>query len=435
MRLARASAAAKKAWETRRRNMGESRLVGSHGDRWIQQPLQGRWTRLTEYSHIRRVENQTPEPNSASSRESQITQSQNKPLIHRASDSKLIPGLRLRKHTDDAHVWPTLDSLFEVLATYRHLPRRAPNAKNVSHKTVGHWFRVAGMNSKTPLEVSAELRPTWGPFLAIDGKMIKIREKTQDQKLKSKVHCLLIACDAHTQDIPATKLLRDEHSTLRLFVFIRKLQRELGLDPEMYLIDDNPSLMKAIKTHLGPTEAAKRTQIDVYHKMRTINKIFPKKKINKIQRELKRSIFQFLRADTLEESERIYDSIMSEKQKWSSEKSKKAIQSIESDHDLLLTHFRVDQRLGLAGENRSPRTTSQIEGLNSRIEPKLDKVRGFKSLESAESYCKLLVMKYRASPFESNGDKRSPLERAGVKKIDDWIWFSQKRRSTKEAKN
>jgi len=71
--------------------------------------------------------------------------------------------------------------------------------------------------------------------------------------------------------------------------------------------------------------------------------------------------------------------------------------------------------------------------VNSRIGPKRDKVRGFKTLESANNFCKLLIMHYRAGPFESTKDKKGPLERAN-RKVDDWIRFSQRRKSIRETK-
>ncbi len=301
----------------------------------------------------------------------------------------------------------------------RHLPRLGPNVKRPSPKTARQWVNAAGSNSKTAFEVSRELQPEWGPFFAIDGTPMRI---------KGEGHCFLIASDCATQDTPHAVLLPDEHDTRRIGVFLNELLA-LGIDPKMWLIDDNPSLKKAIIKH----QRFAKIQLDIFHKKRTIARLLPDKKINKQEEELKNRIFQFLAANSLEEAETFFKSILINRQLWPSRGSKRAILSIESDHDLLLTHFHVDKTLGLTGDKRSPRTTSEIEGVNSRIGPKRDKVRGFKTLESTKNFCNLLIMHYRAGPFESTNDKRGPLERAN-RKVYDWIRFSQKRKSIRETK-
>src|SRR5688572_22600589 len=64
--------------------------------------------------------------------------------------------------------------------------------RSVSRYTLNGWVSELAGQAKTPLEVSKELRPNWGGFLGIDGKVIFVRGAR---------HCLLVGVDHPTQDI------------------------------------------------------------------------------------------------------------------------------------------------------------------------------------------------------------------------------------------
>jgi len=80
------------------------------------------------------------------------------------------------------------------LASYRVVASMLEHrlGRSVSRVTLNNWVSELGGQAKTPLEVSIELRPTWGGFLGIDGKAIFI---------KGTRACLLIGVDHPTQDI------------------------------------------------------------------------------------------------------------------------------------------------------------------------------------------------------------------------------------------
>ena len=106
----------------------------------------------------------------------------------------------------------------------------------ISPATVYRFERAAGLNCKSPLEVSIELKPEWGGFLQIDGTQIKV---------KGAAMCLLLAADTNTQDILHALILPDEKDTQGIRKALTAL-RDTGYTPRMNLIDDAPSLKKAV---------------------------------------------------------------------------------------------------------------------------------------------------------------------------------------------
>jgi transposase-like protein len=74
------------------------------------------------------------------------------------------------------------------LASYRVVASMLEHrlGRSVSRVTLNNWVSEVGAQVKTPLEVSIELRPTWGGFLGIDEKVIFV---------KGTRACLLIGVD------------------------------------------------------------------------------------------------------------------------------------------------------------------------------------------------------------------------------------------------
>jgi hypothetical protein len=64
----------------------------------------------------------------------------------------------------------------------------APIAKS----TLNSWVAAAGERAKTPLEVSAELRPSWGGVLGVDGKVLWIAARKW---------FVLVSVDVLTRDV------------------------------------------------------------------------------------------------------------------------------------------------------------------------------------------------------------------------------------------
>lgn len=317
--------------------------------------------------------------------------------------SHLFP---LRSRHSDEEVSRVINGCYDGRMSLRRLYRNV--GFEISPATVYRFERAAGLNCKSPLEVSIELKPEWGGFLQIDGTQIKV---------KGAAMCLLLAADTNTQDILHALILPDEKDTQGIRKALTAL-RDTGYTPRMNLIDDAPSLKKAV---LGVYPSVP-LQLCVEHKWWVIDKLLPDNKVVESQRNLKAKIHDFLFAKTQDDALQAYCLINDDPQ-WADPQSQAAIRSIRQDNRYLTTHFRVDERLGT--ENRSPRTNSVIEGINSRLKAKITQIRGFKSNENARGTINMLIMHYRATPFEGAEDKRSPLERAN-RPLSNWIKMSQR---------
>jgi len=110
-----------------------------------------------------------------------------------------------------------------------------------------------GAQAKTPLEVSIELRPTWGGVLGIDGKAIFVRGSR---------HCLLIGVDHPTQDIVHALVLEAETAD-----GLARLETEARLDaghPLSGVVADlGPGFAQAHRDYFGATSfQARRVHFD-----------------------------------------------------------------------------------------------------------------------------------------------------------------------------
>jgi transposase-like protein len=232
----------------------------------------------------------------------------------------------------------------------------------------------------------------------------------------------MIAVNSETRDILHAKLLLDEKDPRPISRFLEELRDKLGYWPEMIIIDDNPSLKRAVRERYPFV----RLQLCVQHKWWIIDrKILPDRKLDEKQRELKTRIRAFLFADTLGEALQINRFIMDNTGKWPDCRSRQAIKSIREDFKHLITHFEVDKKADGTEQNKAPRTTSIAEGIFARLRMKLDQMRGFKSPRNLPGLINLIIMAYRATEFAGTQDRRGPLERAGAR-VQDWIRFCQK---------
>jgi transposase-like protein len=329
--------------------------------------------------------------------------------------SKIFP--RMSRYSDE-EISRIINGYFDGKMSFRSLPRHI--GIRISAATVYRLVKAAASNSKSPLEVSMELKPTWGSFLQLDATQIRINGLSL---------WLLIAIDTETLDIVDGRLLPDEKDPRRIGAFLREVRDSIGYQPRMIVIDDNPSLKRAVR-EIYPFVPL---QLCVLHKQWTIDRLLPDSKISDSQRELKARIQQFLFADTLDAALGVYRIIFDNAGRWPDPQGQAAIRSIKLDLRYLTNHFNVDKRLQ-SSKRLSPRTNSVVEGIFSRLKMKINQVRGFKSAENLPATINLLLMHYRATALEGAKDKRSPLERAQTP-VNDWIQFSQRKleKSKKET--
>lgn len=104
--------------------------------------------------------------------------------------------------------------------------------------------------------IAQELKPQWGGYLALDGKMIRVWDwaakhfrYTKEQKRWLHKMSLLIALDLETLDIP-NHHLGDEETTFDLVLMLREL-KEMGYPLKGYVSDGNEDIPKAVELVFG----------------------------------------------------------------------------------------------------------------------------------------------------------------------------------------
>jgi transposase-like protein len=295
-------------------------------------------------------------------------------------------------------------SSYRVLATM--LEQRL--GKSVSRFTLNSWVLELGARAKTPLEVSVELTPKWGGFLGIDGKVIFI---------DGKQHCLLIGVDHPTQDLVHALVLPVENSD-----GFARLETEARLDagyPLSGVVSDlGPGFAQTHRDHFGavPFQACR------VHFDRRLDSDIPKFSWSKrapLYAEFKDRIRAVLYASSLDEARRRLSDLVAERKRFKGTGRVDTLRALERSFDLYTAHHLMP---GLPADNNV--TENVIKQLNK----KLRLMEGFKSVESAERYVRLLVGCYRFKRFTDSCRKtnngKAPLELAGVALADrDWLSF------------
>jgi len=329
--------------------------------------------------------------------------------------SKLFPWAS--RYSDELIV-RVINAIIDGRESFRSLYENPLDTK-IGLVTAYRWVIAAARGCKSPLEVSMELKPVWGGSLQLDAFHLKVQGLPR---------VFLLAVDAETQDILHARVLPDEKDHRRITKMLIELRDVLHYHPKIIVIDDNPSLLKAVRL-VYPNVPV---QLCAWHKQQGIGRILPFTQITKEQSELKELIRQFLYAETISDSNAAYQFIIDNAGRWPDRESQDAIISIKRDRDLLTTHLYVDEKLGLMGKQRTPRVTSKTEGIISRLRDKIKQVRGYKSIENLPGNLNLLVMHHRAAKLRSGKDRRSPLARA-QRPVDNWLIFSQQHKSTNET--
>ena len=295
-------------------------------------------------------------------------------------------------------------SSYRVLATM--LEQRLD--ASVSRFTLNSRVLELGARAKTPLEVSIKLAPKWGGFLGIDGKAIFINGKQ---------HCLLIGVDHPTQDLVHALVLPVENSD-----GFTRLETEARLDagyPLLGVVSDlGPGFASAHRDHFGavPFQACR------VHFDRRLDSDIPNFSWSKkapLYAEFKDRIRAVLYASSIDEARTLLSDLTSERKRFKGIGRVDTLRTLERNFGLYMAHHLTP---GLPADNNV--TENVIKQLNK----KLRLMEGFKSVESAERYVRLLVGCYRFKRFTDSCRKASngkaPLELAGIDLVDrDWLSF------------
>jgi transposase-like protein len=295
-------------------------------------------------------------------------------------------------------------SSYRVLATM--LEHRL--GVSVSRFTLNSWVLELGARAKTPLDVSIKLAPKWGGFLGIDGKVIFINGKQ---------HCLLIGVDHPTQDLVHALVVPTENAD-----GFARLETEARLDagyPLLGVVSDlGPGFAGAHRDHFGavPFQACR------VHFDRRLDSDIPKFSWSKkapLYAELKDRIRAVLYATNIDEARTLLRGLVAERARFKGTGRIDTVRALERNFDLYVAHHLTP---GLPADNNV--TENVIKQLNK----KLRLMEGFKSVESAEWYVRLLVGCYRFKRFTDSSRKanngKAPLELAGVDIAGrDWLSF------------
>jgi transposase-like protein len=280
--------------------------------------------------------------------------------------------------------------------------------RSVSRYTLNGWVSELAGQAKTPLEVSKELRPNWGGFLGIDGKVIFVRGAR---------HCLLIGVDHPTQDIVHALVVEVETAD-RVVRLATEARLDAGHPLSGVVCDLGSGFVQAHRDHFGATPfQACRVHFD-----RRLDSDIPHSKWSArapLYAELKARVRAVLYAPTYDEACRLLDELTRERARFKGIGKYDTIRTLQRNFDVYTAHHHTP---GLPADNNF--TENVIKQLNK----KLRLMEGFETLESAERYVRLLVGCYRFKRFTDScrrsDNGKAPLQLAGVDLAGrDWLSY------------
>lgn len=296
------------------------------------------------------------------------------------------------------------------LPSYRVLSRLLERrlGRSVSRVALNRWVHEVGEKAKTPLEVSRQLRPAWGGFLGVDGKVVWVRG---DER------CLLLGVDQTTQDV-VHALLCDSEGPQGFVRLVTEAVVEAGYPLQGIVADLGPGFLKAHRDYFPrvPLQACR------VHFDRRLDQYIRKAKRSTraaLHAELKDRIRAVLYAPSEGEAASLLYALLDDRGRVAGVGEHDALGSLHRNFGLYMTHHRV---AGLPADNNI------TENVVKQLGKKLRLMEGFHTDTSAESFTRLLVGCYRFKRFtdSSSTDRNgmAPLELAGVDLAGrDWLTF------------
>jgi hypothetical protein len=292
---------------------------------------------------------------------------------------------------------------FRVLA--RLLEPRLGHA--LSPFTLNKWVHDLGACAKTPIELSAELQPSWGGFLGVDGKAISI---------KGKEHRLLIGIDHPSHDVVHAEIAPSE--TTDAFVqLITEARLDAGYPLRGIVCDLARGFVGAHRDHFGsvPFQACR------IHFDRRLDQEIPvarKTPHAALNAEVKDRIRAVLYAETYEQACELHFSLRRDKARYG-RAAYVSLRGLDRNFNVFMAHHFTP---GLPADN------NVAENVIKQLSKKVRLMEGFQSVASAERVIRLLIGCYRFKRFTGssrNGcNGRSPLELAGVE-LDGGDWLTR----------
>jgi len=316
---------------------------------------------------------------------------------------------RARARFADDVVLEAVRLYVQGLTSYRVLSNllERRTGRPVSRFALNTWVDEVGARAKTTLELSAELTPSWGGFLGVDGKAITVAGEEC---------CLLVGVDYETQDIVHSLVCEKEAGE-----YFAKLVIEAKLDAgyplEGLFTDYGKGFVNAHACNF-PVIPWQLCRVHLGRQLETSIPTLKHTQRAPEQAELKARIRAVLYADTYDEACRLWYKLSDERKRFAAchRAGSDSLRHLQTYFGLYTMHHSVP---GL------PPDTNVVENVIKQLGKKLRLMEGFATLESADHFCRLLVACYRFKRFTDsrNGNNgRAPLEAAGVDlKGRDWL--------------
>ena len=279
----------------------------------------------------------------------------------------------------------------------------------VGRITLNRWVDELGGRARTPLEVSAELRPPgWSGFLGVDGKAIFVAGEEA---------AFLVGVDQGTHDVVHAVVAQTEGEEAfeRL---VREAVTEAGYPLKGLVSDAAAPFLAAHANYFARVPL----QLCRIHASRRLDFVIPKSKRSPdaaVRAELKDRVRAALFAPTQEEAHRLFRALLADRDRYEGLGRSDTLGAMERSFGLYMTHHRLE---GM------PADANITENVIKQLGKKPRLMEGFASLGSAERFSRLLIGCYRFKQFTDSYRKghngRAPLELAGVDlRGQDWLAF------------
>jgi transposase-like protein len=259
--------------------------------------------------------------------------------------------------------------------------------RSVGRATLNGWVDDLGARAKSPVEVSADLRPPgWSGFLGVDGKAIYIRGKEA---------ALLVGVDQGTRDVVHALVseIEGEEAFERL---VREAVTEAGYPLKGLVMDAAAPFLAAHANYFARVPL----QLCRIHASRRLDYVIAKAKFSPdapLRAELKDRVRAVLFAPTEQRARLLFGTLLADRDRYEGLGRRDTLGAMERTIDLYLTHHRVE---GMAAD------ANVTENVIKQLGKKLRLMEGFASLESAERFSRLLIGCYRFKRFTDSCRRR-----------------------------
>ena len=310
-----------------------------------------------------------------------------------------------QKVTDEA-----IRLYFDTAASYRSVGRTLKMRSMTAYDRI---IRM-GFNSKSPLEVSLELKPQWPGYLIVDGDSIVVGKHKES---------LLLGVDAFSQDI-SHAILAEHEDGMNWMQFFLVLKHPIGYPLKGIVSDGDPAIQEAREAVFPDVP----WQLCVRHFEKELRHFLRYRFTEKrgYWREIDRllqAVHRILYASSFKEAKR-YLLAISIDPGFKQAGLSGVIDNIEKKFPNLVTHHLHPDM---------PRTSNIAEGVISRLDSKINQADGYSSYDTCWATLKMLIIWYRFKRFTDCRNKnrhkngKSPLELAKVDTTNiSWIRFSQR---------